>query len=172
MPIDEEELSPDTIARSWQQRAEKAEAELTARDRELENERGRRRMAEQRVSGEVWYWQGDGEDHLESLTCPVIISAEAMRAGDQELAEARGVRRQEINWKKRAEVAEAELATTEAELSSRDRELEQTKEGFRQGLTAWSRQIDLLKEKVTALEQRIRESHTIEEWAKMQDAAK
>lgn len=30
--------------------------------------------------GEVWCWQGDGEDHLESLTCPVLISAEALRA--------------------------------------------------------------------------------------------
>ena len=28
---------------------------------------------------EVWYWQGDASDHLESLTCPVIIRAEAMR---------------------------------------------------------------------------------------------
>lgn len=26
--------------------------------------------------GNVWYWQGDGEDHLESLTCPVVISPE------------------------------------------------------------------------------------------------
>lgn len=23
--------------------------------------------------GEVWYWQGDGEDHVESLTCPILI---------------------------------------------------------------------------------------------------
>lgn len=29
--------------------------------------------------GEVWHWQGDGEDHLESLTCPVLISADDMR---------------------------------------------------------------------------------------------
>ena len=24
--------------------------------------------------GEVWYWQSDGEDHLESLSCPVLIN--------------------------------------------------------------------------------------------------
>lgn len=29
--------------------------------------------------GEVWYWQGDNEDHLESLTCPVLIEAEELR---------------------------------------------------------------------------------------------
>ena len=28
---------------------------------------------------ETWYWMGDGEDHLESLTCPVIINAEDLR---------------------------------------------------------------------------------------------
>lgn len=31
-------------------------------------------------NGEVWYWQGDGEDHLESLTCPVLIEADDLRA--------------------------------------------------------------------------------------------
>jgi len=30
--------------------------------------------------GEVWYWQGDGGDKLESLTCPVLIEAEDLRA--------------------------------------------------------------------------------------------
>lgn len=29
--------------------------------------------------GAVWCWQGDGEDHLESLTCPVLIRPEALR---------------------------------------------------------------------------------------------
>jgi hypothetical protein len=28
----------------------------------------------------VWCWQGDGEDHPESLTCPILISADNMRA--------------------------------------------------------------------------------------------
>jgi len=29
--------------------------------------------------GETWYWMGDGEDHLEGLTCPVIINANELR---------------------------------------------------------------------------------------------
>ncbi len=29
--------------------------------------------------GEVWYWLGDGNDHLESLTCPILIEPEDMR---------------------------------------------------------------------------------------------
>lgn len=27
----------------------------------------------------VWHWQGDGEDHLESLTCPIVIRAQDLR---------------------------------------------------------------------------------------------
>ncbi len=29
--------------------------------------------------GEAWYWQGDGEDHLESLICPILIEAQDLR---------------------------------------------------------------------------------------------
>lgn len=29
--------------------------------------------------GGVWHWQGDGEDHLESLTCPIVIRAQDLR---------------------------------------------------------------------------------------------
>jgi len=28
---------------------------------------------------DYWIWQGDGEDHLESLTCPVLIEAQDLR---------------------------------------------------------------------------------------------
>lgn len=31
-------------------------------------------------SNETWYWQGDGEDHLDSLTCPIIITPEKFKA--------------------------------------------------------------------------------------------
>jgi len=34
----------------------------------LERERG----------GEVWYWLGDGNDHPESLCCPILIEPEDM----------------------------------------------------------------------------------------------
>ena len=29
---------------------------------------------------DFWAWQGDGEDHLESLTCPVLIIAKDLQA--------------------------------------------------------------------------------------------
>lgn len=29
--------------------------------------------------GDVWFWQGDGEDDLASLTCPVVMEAEKLR---------------------------------------------------------------------------------------------
>lgn len=28
---------------------------------------------------DVWFWQGDGQDHAESLTCPVVMQASTMR---------------------------------------------------------------------------------------------
>jgi len=28
---------------------------------------------------DYWIWQDDGEDHLESLTCPVLIEAQDLR---------------------------------------------------------------------------------------------
>lgn len=31
-------------------------------------------------NGEVWHWQGDGHDFPESLICPVVMSAETLRA--------------------------------------------------------------------------------------------
>ena len=52
---------------------------------ELERERDwwrtRARTAMQHHEGEVWYWMGDGEDHLESLVnnLPVVIRADQLR---------------------------------------------------------------------------------------------
>ncbi len=37
------------------------------------------RIARDVEAGNVWYWQGDGSDHLESLTCPVVIHAQDLR---------------------------------------------------------------------------------------------
>lgn len=60
-------------------------------------------LLRQERDGEVWCWQGDGEDHLESLTCPVLIRPEilkamhdesvtaAIRRGDFEAVDARQV---------------------------------------------------------------------------------
>jgi hypothetical protein len=33
----------------------------------------------EREAGNIWFWQGDGEDHLESLVCDVVIPAEKLR---------------------------------------------------------------------------------------------
>lgn len=51
-----------------------AEIKRKAGKLEAENEALRRER-----QGEIWYWQGDGEDHLESLTCPVLIEAADLR---------------------------------------------------------------------------------------------
>ncbi|WP_353949808.1 hypothetical protein [Stenotrophomonas maltophilia] len=42
--------------------------------------RERAAMPLQLRNGEVWHWQGDGQDFPESLVCPVIMSAETLRA--------------------------------------------------------------------------------------------
>lgn len=49
---------------------------------ELQNHRDKAR-------GNYWAWQGDGTDHLESLTCPVLIAAADLRRllSDVELIE-------------------------------------------------------------------------------------
>jgi len=41
--------------------------------------RERAAMPLQLRDGEVWHWQGDGHDFPESLSCPVIMSAESLR---------------------------------------------------------------------------------------------
>ena len=50
---------------------------LTAENKRL---RENLRISHALNTDEIWYWQGDGEDHLESLVCPVVISAEALAA--------------------------------------------------------------------------------------------
>jgi hypothetical protein len=38
-------------------------------------------------SKDTWYWQGDGEDHLESLTCPIIITPEKLKTELQQASD-------------------------------------------------------------------------------------
>lgn len=38
------------------------------------------RALREAAAGNYWSWQGDGEDHLESLVCPVLIPAPALQA--------------------------------------------------------------------------------------------
>ena len=51
---------------------ETLQRELTRRGVELEDANGKRHG--------VWHWGGDEHDHLESLTCPVLIAAADLRA--------------------------------------------------------------------------------------------
>ena len=53
--------------------------------------------------GSVWYWQGDGEDHPESLSCPVLIEAADIRelcAAEAALVKLRKDYDEEISWEK------------------------------------------------------------------------
>lgn len=58
--------------------AEKTEIELL-RD-EIEHLRRELVAARDMLRGDYWFWQGDGEDHLESLSCPVVIRPEDLAA--------------------------------------------------------------------------------------------
>lgn len=49
-------------------------------EEEVERLRTRLDTAHSVANGEVWYWQGDGEDHLESLTCPILITPAKLRS--------------------------------------------------------------------------------------------
>ena len=35
-------------------------------------------MLRDKIRGDFWLWQGNGEDHLESLVCPVLIRPETL----------------------------------------------------------------------------------------------
>lgn len=49
------------------------------RNEELERENARLRLLLEGHEGDYWAWQGDGFDYPESLTCPVIMSANTLR---------------------------------------------------------------------------------------------
>jgi hypothetical protein len=75
--------------------AKKADIELTAMKKELDGyksacETANNKIHEQRIEltalheackeKNYWAWQGDGNDHLETLACPIIIRPEQLRA--------------------------------------------------------------------------------------------
>lgn len=55
-----------------------------------------RLMAVANKPDDFWMWQADGEDHLESLTCPVIITAQDLREITAVLAAGRELVRQVV----------------------------------------------------------------------------
>lgn len=80
----------------WEEAARaRAKLDLVARELAEENEVTRRLRAELAVAATdvdgVWRWQGDGEDHLESLSCPVVMSADTLRSMLAEHARVRGI---------------------------------------------------------------------------------
>ncbi len=64
-------IERNRIGGEFQDRVEELAAEVQELKAEL-------RMASDGASKNYWIWQGDGEDYLESLTCPVLISASAL----------------------------------------------------------------------------------------------
>lgn len=54
-------------------------ARALAAEKELERVTGDWQLLLSERKGDVWTWQGDSEDHLESLTCPVLIGAGDLR---------------------------------------------------------------------------------------------
>jgi len=57
------------------------EAHSEDMERERNYWRSRANLMHEHQNGQVWYWQGDGEDHLESIcnSLPVVIRADALR---------------------------------------------------------------------------------------------
>jgi hypothetical protein len=56
-----------------------AESYIAGMRRELDRVSADLRMHQQKALGEYWVWQGDGTDHPESLSCPVLIHADDLR---------------------------------------------------------------------------------------------
>lgn len=70
-------------AETWNTRSEDVES-LRARVAELDKRAADLQLDKSTLirerEGEVWIWQGDEEDHPESLACPVLIQPEDLRA--------------------------------------------------------------------------------------------
>ena len=73
----------DVVMQGRYERAAAAKALQQALDRTHEEVDRLKKRNEQLVlasSGNYWSWQGDAEDYPESLVCPILIGADAMRA--------------------------------------------------------------------------------------------
>lgn len=64
---------------------------------DLAKERAENALHRAKATGEYWAWQGDGEYHLESLTCPVLIPAEVLRKLHEENADLRRLAEQNFH---------------------------------------------------------------------------
>lgn len=50
-----------------------AQENMESEESEIASLRAELQVYRDRSRGDYWVWQGDGEDHLESLVCPVLI---------------------------------------------------------------------------------------------------
>lgn len=80
------ELGPLTVTlqRKWGKTAHElranAEAVVAEQVEEIARLKAEIRTLREAATGNYWRWQGDGQDHLESLVCPVLIDATDLRA--------------------------------------------------------------------------------------------
>ncbi|SNY95517.1 hypothetical protein SAMN04488142_0017 [Halomonas sp. hl-4] len=51
-----------------------------AAERQRDEQLSKLRALNHGSTSEAWHWMGNGEDHLESLVCPILISAENLKA--------------------------------------------------------------------------------------------
>jgi hypothetical protein len=68
----------DLLASTLQASAYKVKDHMQA-EAELDKTRAEAHALHRERIGEVWYWQNDEYDHLDSLTCPVLIEANDLR---------------------------------------------------------------------------------------------
>lgn len=87
-------------------RADKADAALNEAINRADNLDRELVAHREKASGNYWAWQGDEEDHLELLSCPVVILPDALRCivAAKDKAEAEIVKFRSESWISDAEV--------------------------------------------------------------------
>lgn len=103
---------------------------LRARCEELQEDLRQRRITLSRVdrtetTREIWYWQDDGQDYLESLGCPVLVRPDVIRrfvaaeSRCEELAGERdGLREQLLDESDRADANQSLVSDLRAQLAA------------------------------------------------------
>lgn len=56
------------------------EDEYRSMRREIDRLRSELELVTAKDRGEVWYWQDEGDNHLGSISCPIQIRADTLRA--------------------------------------------------------------------------------------------
>lgn len=115
------------VANEWEERyqcqerrIELKDAEIAERDATIAAMREEVHALHQERKGEVWFWQDDEEDHLESLTCPVLIAAAVLRKLVVENADLRMAAipyrtHSDESWRRKVERLEKRIQTLESD---------------------------------------------------------